>query len=588
MVVAHGDLYGFSNAEAGCPIAEEEFSNTESEIHLMLNSGQKYVACGSHDTLDERAGVLGCNSVDPSPMDICQASGPFDWGTVGVPGSPGLSRLFKSLELESATHIPPLRLDEQESDEPACLYSLGIQEIQRGNGKTAGADFHRARSARMRKRFVPPEKRSTKGLPHYPWCDIEFVFCGFTPSPLNEICRWSPSTIRKPYRKPSRSATPTGILEKQEEEFQTKVAKLKSQFQADSPAVLAAIEELALLYCQLGKHRDAESMYRTLVEQYQRTLGPDHIGTLEACQNVVKSLKEQLYYSQAKYLNDDLRRKVHKLVSPDHPLAIRVSKMDAWLAGVLGQTQDCENTRREILQMILTTFGPRHPDTMQALSLLGHTISQTGTEWGGMLLRTAVELSLQDPYQEDFVNCAMMLDLAYSLNFNGAFEESYQAATNAREQFGSVLGPKHMLLIGLDEQRTWSLLEVGKLDESEDLVLELVEIYATRNLGTHNSDVSNAWCGLGNVLAKKGQREEATSWYEKYIHMRISSELGIDTAFIQTAYKLIYCYQEQDRLDDVMDVYHQMMDKFPKDRVRMTSRSILMNQTERGLRTTGT
>jgi tetratricopeptide (TPR) repeat protein len=79
-----------------------------------------------------------------------------------------------------------------------------------------------------------------------------------------------------------------------------------------------------------------------------------------------------------------------------------------------------------------------------------------------------------------------------------------------------------------------------------------------------NSELSNAWCGLANVLAQLGNRAEAIGWYEKYIRMRISSDRGVDYALVITFYKLLACYQEQGRFDDTLTAYRQVIEKWRK------------------------
>jgi pentatricopeptide repeat protein len=563
-VVGIGVPEDFSSAEAEVSISGAEFSTAEAEIFQPLDPEVMFVASSIHEAVDHDVELQGHASRSFTPMDICQDPSPFKWSQVDVLGSPGLSHLLQGLQIESSAHIPPLSLDERESDDPSCLSSLEIHEIFNSDNKTGSEYSHKPRPLRLRKYLAPTEQAPKGRHPHHPWRDIEAVFCGYSPSPLTEIYIFPPSPSRKRPRKPD-SDTPTCTqLVTKEKELRIKVAKLRSQFQEDNPAIIAAMEELAHVFYELRKYREAESIYRKVVDLCQRTFGPHHIWTLSSSRNVILSLKGQGYFSKAKHLNNDLRGTICNLFPSHHPLSIRVSKVDAWLAEALGETKDCESTRREILQMALASYGPRHPDTMEALSLLGYTISQMGTEEGGTLLRTAVELSLQDPYQDGLVNCTMMIDLAYALNFNGAYEESYKVATSARERFRTILESQHIYLISLEEQVARSLLEVGRLAESEKLVRNLVSLYASRNLGTHNSDVSNAWCGLGNVLAQMGQRDEATGWYEKFLQMRIHSDMGVDTAFITTGYNLVYCYQEQGRLEDALNVYHQMMNKFAK------------------------
>lgn len=516
--------------------------------------------------LNNKVELSGHSSQGFTLMDICQDALPFDWSKVDVPGSPGLSRLFARLKIESESGIPTLSLEEPESDEPSCLSRTEIQEVFQPNQKATSEHICQTRSSRAQKYFEPREEQSKLRRPQYPWRNIDLVFCGYSPSPLTEIFVFPPSPPRKSPCKRYCSATPAWTnLETQEKELQVKVAKLKKQFPDNSPAVVAGMEELADVLFKIRKYKEAGFVYEKLVDIYRRTAGHDHIRTLKGVYNVIISLKGQGYYTKAKRLTDNLRGTISKSVSPHHPFAIRVSKLAACLAEVLGESKDSERIRRQVLQMSLASYGPRHPNTMQALSHLGHTTSQMRKKEGEMLLRIAVQLSLQDPHQGDHINCAIMNNLAYGLNLNGSYDESYQITSFALERFTPLLAPQYISLVyDLQEKRAQSLLEVGRLVESAKHFRDLVVCYATSNIERLNSELSNAWCGLANVLAQLGNRAEATGWYEKYIRMRISSDRGADYALATTFYELLACYQEQGRFDDTLTAYRQVIEKFRK------------------------
>jgi hypothetical protein len=539
------------------PIAKTELSITEAEGHQVSDLRELLPAPGIPVNLNNNVEWSGHSSEDFTLMDICQDALPFDWSKVDVPGSPGLSRLFARLKIESESGIPALSLEKPESDEPSCLSLTEIQEVFHPNQKATTEHFCQARSSRAQKYFGPREEQSKLRRPQYPWRNIELVFCGYSPSPLTEIYVFPLSPPRKSSCKRHCSATPAWAnLETQERELQVKVAKLKKQFPEDSSAVMAGMEELADVLFKVRKYKEAGFLYEKLVDIYRRTGGHNHIRTAKGIYNVIISLKGQGYYTKAKRLTDNLRGTISKSVSPHHPLAIRVSKLAAWLGEVLGELKYSERIRRQVLQMSLVSYGPRHPNTMQALSHLGHTTSQMRKKEGEMLLRIAVQLSLQDPHQGDHINCAMMNKLAYTLNYNGSFDESYQITSFALERFTPLLAPQQIYLVyDLQEQRAQSLLEVGRLVESEKHFRDLVVCYATSNMERLNSELSNPWCGLANVLAQLGNRAEATGWYEKYIRMRISSDRGVDYALVITFYKLLACYQEQGRFDDTLTAY---------------------------------
>ena len=548
------------------PIAKTELFITEAEEHQVSDPRELLPALGVPVNLNNKVEWSGHSSEDSTLMDICQDAWPFDWSKVNVPGSPGLSRLFARLKIESESGIPTLSLEEPESDEPSCLSRTEIQEVFHPNQKATGEHLCQTRSSRAQKYFGPREEQSKLRRPQYPWRNIELVFCGYSPSPLTEIYVFPPSPPRKSSCKRHCSATPAWTnLETQERELQIKVAKLKKQFPDNSPAVMAGMEELADVLFTSQKYKEAGFVYEELVGIYQRTAGHNHIRTWNGIYNVIISLKVQGYYTKAKRLTDNLRGTISKSVSPHHPFAIRVSKLAAWLAEVLGEPKDSERIRRQVLQMSLVSYGPRHPNTMQELSHLGHTTSLMRKKGGEGLLRIAVQLSLQDPHQDDHINCAIMNNLAYALNNNRSYDESYQITSFALERFAPLLAPQHIYLVyELQEQRAQSLLEVGRLVESEKHFRDLVVCYATSNIERLNRELSNAWSGLADVLAQLGNRVEATGWYEKYIQMRISSNQGVDDVLVTTFYKLLACYQEQGRFDDTLTAYRQVIEKWRK------------------------
>jgi hypothetical protein len=54
---------------------------------------------------------------------------PFNWSTVNVPGSPGLSRLFTALELEESSPVPELSLSDAEVETSQTFSAIELSDI---------------------------------------------------------------------------------------------------------------------------------------------------------------------------------------------------------------------------------------------------------------------------------------------------------------------------------------------------------------------------------------------------------------------------------------------------------------------------
>jgi tetratricopeptide (TPR) repeat protein len=489
-------------------------------------------------------------------MNICQDSWPFDWATVDIPGSPGLSRLFKGLEIEAA-HVPTFSLDGSESEDP-CLSKMEIEEVFNGGKTIVRGESYKAQSSR-----VQTFHGHLKGFPAgeallSPLKNNVDVFCGYSESPLREMYVFPFAPQQKVFFKPPTSKMAQWTqLQAQEAEVESKYAKLKKQCSADHPAVIAMMEELAMTFCWLEKYKRAESLYRELVDIHRQNSGPNDLDTLQACHRVVETLRQQGHFSKAKALNDNLRSAASKLVQADHPLAIDVAKSDAWLSELLGHRENAENGRREILQIMLTTHGPRHFHSMRAISLLGNLISKKDSKGGEILLRAALQLSLEDPESDPNCYTAIfaMIDLAAAQYMRGDPEESLRIASRAIERFGSLLGANHPYILSLEKCRAWSLLDTGELVESKRLFESLAALYSVGIEEGKKINLVGAWLGLAHVLSRTGNVEYATGWYEKCFGLGIPIYEIYQNELVGACYRLADWYEDHRLFDDALRIY---------------------------------
>ncbi len=76
--------------------------------------------------------------------------------------------------------------------------------------------------------------------------------------------------------------------------------------------------------------------------------------------------------------------------------------------------------------MKLESAGPRDWETIGHMTELGGVIYRKNIDEGELLLRTAVQLSADDPILRDKGRCDAMRPLAYLLDSKGADQENYR------------------------------------------------------------------------------------------------------------------------------------------------------------------
>ncbi len=189
-------------------------------------------------------------------------SWPFDWTSIDILGSPGLSRLFKRLEIE-AVHVLALSLDGSESEYLTCLSKMEIQYVFNCGKTIATTELHRARLSLVQTFNGHLEGRAAYEAPHFPWRNTDDVFCGYSESPLREIYVFAQQKVSA--KPPNSEMTRWAQLQTQQGEVESKYAKLKMHLSGNHIAAMAMMEELASIFYSRKKFTRAEPLYRELV-----------------------------------------------------------------------------------------------------------------------------------------------------------------------------------------------------------------------------------------------------------------------------------------------------------------------------------
>jgi len=498
-------------------------------------------------------------------MDVSQDSWPFDWSTVDVTGSPGLSRLFRGLRLESEASIPPISLDEPEPEDGSCLSKAQMGELFEENKWKTNQDRSLVRSSKST--YVISISKPTQ-RPAYPYRDVDKVFFGYSSSPLNEIYVF-PTSPSDSLCKPAFSGLPVfDSLEIQQAELESQLSKLEKQFPITHSAVLTVMEDLANMYYNLGKVRRAESMYRKLVDIIRGTSAPDNLMMLRASVGIIDSICEQGRYTDAQSLVNDLRLEALKLLQPHHEIVIEILESKSIIAGNLRKSVEAERLRREILQINLSYYGPRHDRSINAMSKLGREIEKRSVNNSEMLHRTAVQLSVAGRAGSHLSICQYMRDLAEFLHTeSGLYEESHDLAAKAIETFTPLIGARHTEIFGLKNLQGWNMYKSGRLEESETLFRTLASIGPKTEDGACDTTsffddlLSEVWYGLGGTLYDLGNANEAVGWLEKAFHSKLSRYRANDSVTISRCYTLCNRYEHLGHYDDALNLYRRMIDE---------------------------
>ena len=191
------------------------------------------------------------------------------------------------------------------------------------------------------------------------------------------------------------------------------------------------------------------------------------------------------------------------------------------------------------------------------------TIGQRDAKEAEKLARNSVQLCLENS-TEDEQSCLTMSALADTLYWLSDYVESCSIAKNAMDRFSNSLGLDHPSVIEIRSNFAWSLLEAGKLAESEEIFRILV-LPNDQDGGLYNK--LDIWIGLAHVLKRLGKVDEAITWYEKSFRANLASYGHRSSETVNAGGNLGSCYEAQGRDDDALQLYQNMISKI-KDTTR--------------------
>lgn len=229
--------------------------------------------------------------------------------------------------------------------------------------------------------------------------------------------------------------------------------------EAGANLALRAKQEMAGVLVRRGSTAEAETLYREVLAEHRRTVGPDHPATLRSENRLGNALYRQRRFKEAEAIYRSVAVRSEDVLGPEHPGTLLARNNVANALYKQGRHEAAEVMYRDALAIARRILGDRHPDTLLFLNNLGNALRHAGR------------------YTEA--------------------ENSYRLARTYQVE---VLGPGH-----LETLRTVSNLvkvfdQLGRMDEADRLTAEVV---------AQAPEVAHAWEMRAGVLEKLGRPEAA-------------------------------------------------------------------------------
>ncbi len=235
----------------------------------------------------------------------------------------------------------------------------------------------------------------------------------------------------------------------------------------DEAALAETKNNLAALFLDRTRYREAEQLFREALQIRRRTLGPDHYFTAEAINNLGVCL------------------------------------------GIQGRYDEAEPLLREALETRRRLLGEDHPWVAHGYNNLGKLMQRKGDFAAAEpLLREGLRLRLESAGGDNAEVVRLKRNLAEFLRDKGDYAEAEVLARESADGFGRLFGPRHPdRAVGLVIQGS-TMVGRGRAARAEPLLREGLEIVEA-SMDPEHWRIPEARSLLGECLAAQKRFAEA-------------------------------------------------------------------------------
>jgi len=258
-----------------------------------------------------------------------------------------------------------------------------------------------------------------------------------------------------------------------------------------------------------GHYREEEPILVQLVNQLERTLGPEHPDTLSARHLLTLALERENKHAEAEKEGRAVLALREKVLGPEHPDTLDTRSNLALVLEHEGKYKEAEKEYRAVLDLEEKLLGPEHPNTLKTRDDLALALEDQGEYTKAEPEFRAVLALREKVFGPDRPETLRTWNnLALSLEEQGDYgkaEAEYRALLAVAER---VLGPEHPITLGARNDLGIVLKEQGKYADAET-ELRAVLVRAEKVLGPENPDTLATRDNLAEAIEGQGKYADA-------------------------------------------------------------------------------
>ena len=303
--------------------------------------------------------------------------------------------------------------------------------------------------------------------------------------------------------------------------------RLKNLFGLRDRQVSKSLDRLATSYRFLGRHSEAEPLYRQAIEIDKATVGEMHSDYASGLGSLAELLRDLSRYKEAEPLYRQAIEIDKTTIGETHPkYAIDLNNL-AILLKSTGRYEEAEPLFRQAVEITRTALGETHPDYATHLNNLATLLQDLGRyEEAERLYRQAMKITKASLGETNPDYATRLNNLAAVLRKTGRYDEAEPLYRQAIEIDKATIGETHPEYATDLHDLAGLLKQTGRLQEARPMLSKAVDIYHASLGADHPHTLTSIW-SQADFARADGDERAAKDYYATAIE-GFSEALGND------------------------------------------------------------
>ena len=266
---------------------------------------------------------------------------------------------------------------------------------------------------------------------------------------------------------------------------------------------------IGLVYHDEGRSKEAEELFKQVMEMKKRGLGEEHPDTLTSIVNLASTYRKQGRWKVAEELFEQVIEMRKRVLGEKHPETLTSM---AYLASTYwdqGRWKEAEELEVQVMKMRKRVLGEEHPETLTDMANLASTYRDQGRWKEAEELKVQVmEMRKRVLGEEHPETLTSIANLASTYRDQGRWKEAEELEVQVMEIRKRVLGEEHPETLTSIANLASTYRDQGRWKEAEELKMQVIEM-SKRVLGEEHSDTLTSIGNLALIYWDQGRWKEA-------------------------------------------------------------------------------